>query len=453
MMVTKSLLSIYLIILSIFSLLYSLPTEEHLLESCSKRLSNPKEVKPETILSKDALKEFQTGTGDEIIKNEKIETLKRDFSGSFKGETVYHNERSTPWEVYYGVSRKVLRSSTSPMIKNLAEAVQQLGLRLRNDKDPSGLKTNEIKKTIKLARDSLQDEALHESERLWSLGLLSFLNSRISISTPEVWKPKHLSRPQEDFQLFLLKEQDLKSIVQEMWSKSPPRDMPTESVSEALQRDSLVQLIKKDFRMNSKPVSKGFDEIFFAFMNLKSPISPDRLLILEDWILSYLQLIIKKNVSNEVLQKAKRVVQILFHLDEHHLIPHSDFKALIRFNKIRPIFLEGDIEIQISDKKLPSSFKTLLSKFKNLKELNGSQLPEILKLLTHKSISEISDLQLRRFIRVLETVFESNADLFRDVNLQIHDDVNIISKRPEMVQDLPQTNKLKHLPGMNQENF
>ncbi|EGG03441.1 uncharacterized protein MELLADRAFT_65579 [Melampsora larici-populina 98AG31] len=422
MMMWNSQLSFYPVILSILPSLYSLPTEELLLGSYH---AFGQGGEPGSSLSK--------GAGIKIHTNQevKIEIPKREITESFKGVFPKHNHRvkvATPWQIYYEVAEKASRASVFPQVKRLAESVLKLGSDLNNIPDGSQIHTAITRDIIDLARSVIRNEVTNEAERIWALGIFSYLNPHIHVSTPVTWKDEHLSRPREDLQLFLLKDHNLKKVVHKIWSSSPSKAKPSELISETMQRESSISFIQKELDSTSHAPSKDFSEIYLSFINLRSPICWDRLSTFKKMILSFLSKPIISSEREEVFDEEKNVIRLLLYLEEHHYIGFRDFNALIKNKDICPRILHSDIEIQLSDNRLASEFKLLLKKFQNSKDLEVSHITQILR------VKSISSQQLKRFIRVLDALFESNEHLFKSMALQLNDHPKMI---PDLVKILP----------------
>ncbi|KAH9824963.1 hypothetical protein DFH28DRAFT_1077431 [Melampsora americana] len=446
MMSLKFSLPFHLAILLILPFISSLPNEEVLL-GAYKTFDQIKSGELETSLSKGLLKDSQKSTEIKILKNQKvtIEIPKTENPESLKGSFSKHNHRTkvvTPWKVYYDVAKKAFEASVFPLVKQLADNVLKLGSDANNIENGSLIDKQSIRDTIDLARSVLQNEALSEAERLWALAIVSHLNARISVSTPSVWMNEHLSNPREDLTLFLLKDYNLKTIIQKSWSSFPSKFKPSEWISETMQRESLINSIQKDLDTSSHQPSKEFSEIYLSFINLRSPVCLDRLSTFKKMVISYLHTPMIDTEAKKVFDEEKNVIKLLLYLEEHLYIGFRDFNALIQNKDICPRILGSDIEMQLSDNRLPSEFKLLLEKFQHSKELDGELIPEILRVLHFKPIPSQ---QLRRFLRVLDTLFASNELLFKTMDLHLNNDPKTIQS---LLKILP-----KFLPSHKIENY
>lgn len=115
----------------------------------------------------------------------------------------------TSWEVCYDISKKVSESSQYPELNRLAAAVLKLGPRLDIDQDVTSDKIQHLRHTIDLFYLALEEDSMKPPERLWSVGVLSYLRPRSlgyrNFAIPSFWTVKDMHRPRADFLIFLFK--------------------------------------------------------------------------------------------------------------------------------------------------------------------------------------------------------------------------------------------------------
>ncbi|KAH9811234.1 hypothetical protein DFH28DRAFT_1181863 [Melampsora americana] len=412
-MAHSSCLFFYLTVLVIPSL-YSLPMDTPLLASSWKGLdeevSNP-------FLSKHSTKCFQAEKCTE--NNRGVKSILGTTKGAFKKKLVRQTPTPktipTDWEVCFGVSKKALESESTEL-RSMAEAVIHLGLQFDLHEYNPQNKMEHILYTINLFYSALENDSLNTAERIWSVGVVSFLRTQIPDDTtpviPSVWKAEDLARPRSHFLRYFLQDKDLGKAIQEMWSDSAQE--PSEHIiQEVIQRESIVNHIQRQISMGHVRGSIEFQTIYLDFINLKSPIDSQKALSLIRLISNHLD---RQQIQDRTgFDEEKHTVRFLLHLEEHNYESNLEFKKLIEQRKLRKKILAKDTSIQLEEKLHPNAID-LLKQLKNPTIVDAKKIREALKVLVDEQIS-IS--QAGRLLRVVNLLSKSNSEIYIWLNHQL----------------------------------
>ncbi|EGG00464.1 uncharacterized protein MELLADRAFT_111835 [Melampsora larici-populina 98AG31] len=331
----------------------------------------------------------------------------------------------TSWEVCYDISKKVSQSSRSPNVNRLAAAVLKLGPRLVVHQDDTD-QIEHLRRTIDLFYLFLEEDFMNTAERLWSVGVLSYLRPQSlgyrNFPIPSFWTAKDIYRPRGDFLIFLFKDKDLGRVIRDSSSESPSELETSEQVvQEAVRRDEIVHLIQT--QMAHRNPSRDFQNIYLAFTNLKTPIDSEKASLLMKSIGNSLTR--PKSLKENGFDEEANIIRLLLHLEEYHYQSYAQFTELINKPEIRKKILVNDINFQLSDEKHPENVIRLLQEFKETKTVNEQHLPEILEILKQE---QMSIPQLGRFFRVLSLVFVGNHQMYKSLQLRLGETSKMIPK-------------------------
>ncbi|KAH9809747.1 hypothetical protein DFH28DRAFT_541385 [Melampsora americana] len=443
----------YLLLLFLISILspplYSLPLETQLLDSSCKKLSEIDTGASKSFFSTDSTKSFQAGERSTALGGFKsiLETAKGALGNFFVAPTSTPENSSTSWEVCYDVSQKALKSSTFPEVKEIAKAVEKLGSQFDLHHDNPQAKIKHIMYTINLCYISLENDFLNTAERIWSVGVISFLRSQVpegmSPKIPSLWTADDLGRPRGSFLMFFLQDKDLGQVIEEMWSKSPSdlgptrygkhqlfcafvvTDLPSyiSVIQEIIQRESIVHLIKRQISMNTVRPSTDFQTIYLAFINSKTLMDPKKAASLMELIGNHLNHQKTKRIPG--FDEDENSIRLLLHLEEYHY--NLEFKELIKKQTIRDKILERDLTYQIADEKLSPYVRNLLEEFKTRKTVDDHQITKISKVL-EVEVEKMSIAQVGRFIRVLNLLSKINAEIYTWFTRRVDKSPQMVSK-------------------------
>lgn len=425
-MARNYLLLSYLILILIPSL-ESLPVGgnvlEPLLKLSYKKLDHIEDGESEIILPTDSFRSFQAerpkaNRGDRGDIQSILKTATGRFRTFFTPQTS-ESKVLASWEVCYDISAKVFESSQSPEVKRLATAVLKLGPRFSlHQYGPQDI-IEHFKSTLDFSYLALEIDSLSTAERLWSVGVLSYLRSRSpgyrNWAIPGLWTANDMTRPRGDFLLFLLQDRYVGNVIRDLWLESPSETETSEQViQEAIRRESTVHFIKNQMRLPGHHPSASFHELYLAFINLKTPIDVGKASSLMRSIKDRLSH--SKKLMRIGFDEDANIVRLLLHLEENHYQSYPQFTALINNPQSREKILQNDIRFQLSDEKLPENVIDLLKEFQNIRTVNEQQIPKILDILNQEQMS-IS--QLGRFFRVLTLSFAGNHQMYESFQLQL----------------------------------
>lgn len=424
---------LFCIVLTLLPSLKPLPFGKNVLEpllgSSYKKLVDLEDEESETLLPTNSFTDFQArrpkanrGTVKSILKT---------TSGKFR--TIFisqgHTSESkvlTSWEVCYDISKKASGPSQSPEVREMATAVLNIGphLGLRQN-DPKG---KHLKYTIDLFCLSLEIDSLSTAERLWAVGVLSYLRSQIpeyrDLAIPRFWTAKDLGKPRGDFLFFFLKDKDLGKAIWDLWSESSfEADASTEAIQEAIRRESIVYLIRSEMGVARHHPSAHFQDIYLRFINLETPIDSKKASALMKWIEDRLNH--STNLKRIGFDEEANIIRLLLHLEEYHYPSYRQFTGLTNTEERREKILQNDIAFQISDKNLPTDVISLLEEFQSAKNVNEQHIPKILDILNEE---QMSIHQLGRFFRVLTLSFAGNHQMYKSLKFQLSQNYKMVPR-------------------------
>ncbi|EGF99101.1 uncharacterized protein MELLADRAFT_113015 [Melampsora larici-populina 98AG31] len=433
---TRSYLSFYLILL-LLPLLYSCRLNLPLLHGY-KKLDPTEEEDPRTLLLADHLTDFQAGKHNSNRENAKslFQTTKVALTHLFVTKTQTPDGQSMiSWKLWYDNSHKVSESSASAGVQEMAEAVLKFGPQFDRHQHNPEREMEYIMSTIDLFSRSLEDDKLSAAERIWSVGVLSYLRARLPEEKksviPSLWTAEDLRRPREQFLLFFLGDKDLRPVARQMWSEFPTEVESSERViQEAIQRGSIVHLVKKQTDMIHNEPPPDFQELFLAFINLKTPIKSQKALSLIDLIKKQLNEPQTKNWNR--LDEESNTVRLFLHLEEYHYEIESclGLEKLIRIPNIREQILKNAISLQLATEKLHPVFRNLLIGFEKTKLVDSHRVTKVLELLKQE---QIPITQLGRLFRVINLVLHGNKKIYKSFILQLDEHSEMIPKLFEIL--------------------
>ncbi|EGG09956.1 uncharacterized protein MELLADRAFT_95210 [Melampsora larici-populina 98AG31] len=355
------------------------------------------------------------------------------------------NEVLASWEICYDIAQKAVESSQSNEVKEMANAVLRIGPEFDLHQYHSQEEMQHLKFTINLFSMYLEVDSLNPAERIWAVGALSYLRSRVpgsrALEMPGFWTANALGRFRSNSLLFFLKDKDLGKVAQEMWSEVPPKVETSELVTqEAIQREAIVHLIKRRISEVPGEQSIEFDKLFLDFINLETPIDSQKASSLMTLIINNLEHPERQRWS--LFDEEANIVRLLLHLEEYHSTSYKAFGDLTKAdNDIRKRILDHDISFQLDGEKLPPSAINLLREFQNIKSVHEDHIPKILEVLKEE---EISVPELGRFFRALNLVFQSDREMVKPFILQLDGYYRMI---PELVDKLLDYRLSRVIPG------
>ncbi|EGG03507.1 uncharacterized protein MELLADRAFT_109270 [Melampsora larici-populina 98AG31] len=425
----------FCLILMLLPLLESLPYNEPLLNLSYKKLAELDNDNPEALLLGTSFTDFQEGKqrANQGRLWSILDTTKSALKEFFNPQSkTPGNKALTSWEVCYGISAKAIGSSDSPTVKDMANAVLELGPRFHLHQYNPQVDLEHVKSTLKLHYNSLESDALSTAERIWSVGVLSYLRSRIPkdrhSAIPLVWTANDLIRPRGDFLLFFLQDEDLGKIAEEMWAESPFKSEPFEHIiQEVIQRESIVHHIKDQIGTAPDPPSKDFQTLYLAFINLETPIDSEKASSLMILIKNHLEHLNRKKRNH--FDEEANTIRILLHLEEHHYDSSVEFRRLTKSPTILAKVLQSDISFQIAGT-LPPRLSSFLRELLNTNTVNIHHITQVLEILKHE---QISTPQLGRLFRVLNLVFKRDRAMYRVFSIRLDEYTELIPKLSEML--------------------
>ncbi|EGG10854.1 uncharacterized protein MELLADRAFT_102595 [Melampsora larici-populina 98AG31] len=311
------------------------------------------------------------------------------------------------WDASYAIAQKADKPSEVSEVQAMVKTILDLGPQC------NAVDINKLISRINLHSLSLEDDSLRPAERLWFVGVLSFLRSRLPeedqkaahSAIPDRWTAADLGRPREQFLRFFLKGTHLRMAVQDMWSEVPSKLETSEYViQEAMQRESIVHLIRKQIRMANaanRP-SAEFQRLYLAFINLDTPIESNKAFDLVASIMKHLDQ--PKPTEKDGFDEESNTVRLLLHLEEYHEQSYRQLHSWFKLRNFEEKIFESDVRFQLADETLAPRFKRLLKGFENPKTINEPQIINVLETLKHE---QISDPQVGRLFRALDFVFNS----------------------------------------------
>lgn len=430
-------LSVYLILFLLPSL-YSCFLRVPLLNGY-KKLDPVEKGDPETLLLADSSADLQAAKPKSNRGNVKslVQTTKGAVTHFFAPKSrTPDGQFLMSWEVCYDISHKASESPASSAVQELAQAVLTFGPRFDLHEENAKVKLERIMSTINLFSLSLEIESLRTAERVWAVGVLSYLRSQIPEETrsaiPALWTAHDLHRPREEFLLFFLKEKKLERAVRQMWSEFPNDVEPSEHViKEKIQRESVVHLINKQIDLPSKYPSTEFQKIYLDFINLKTPISWKRVPSLMQLMRSMEnRLRISKTQDRRWLEEESSIVRMLLHLVEYHYDSFVVFKQIFKTPNVREIILTNAVRFQLEDDKLDPVVRNLLVDFGNKRFVSNRRVSEVLNLIEDE---QISIPQLGRLFRVIDLARKSDRNKYPDATLYFTQHSEMIPKLYAMI--------------------
>ncbi|EGF99102.1 uncharacterized protein MELLADRAFT_94918 [Melampsora larici-populina 98AG31] len=331
------------------------------------------------------------------------------------------------WEVCYEISHKAFASSPPSRTQEMAEAVLKFGPQFDRHQDDPEVEMEHIMSTIDLFSRSLEEDKLSAAERIWAVGVLSYLRSRISEENktviPSLWTADDLRRPRAGRVAIV---SPARSNLQNLDIKTKhgirgPADV------EIIQRESVVHLISNLGDLGHDDPSIHFQKVYLAFINLKTPINRKT----ASSLMGLMRLIGEQLKSSKTpTKKESNTIRMLLHLVEYHYESSSEFTKLTRIPDIRGRILENAIRFQLEDKQLDPFVRDLLLDFQNKKFVDSDRTSEILHLIKE---DRISIPQLGRLWRVITLVHRSDREMYPDHAIFFSQHSEMIPKLHEMV--------------------
>ncbi|KAH9824956.1 hypothetical protein DFH28DRAFT_877883 [Melampsora americana] len=334
------------------------------------------------------------------------------------------------WSNYYNlVEMGYLETHGNSELGLLIAHVRQVGPDIiKHHTDHEG----ETLSMIQMTRRVLERGDLEEKHRIWALGVLSCLKKRILTekegSLSKKWTIEHLiSRPFGDFELFLLEDHDLGRVVQDnLKFKFSHPGISDEIIGEALNRASIVNLIKRDMDLSEKNQHQGFQKILVSFMNLKSSIDDACAKQLMERIGKMLDSI--KHFLSMPLEEIF-TIRMALHMEEHHFNSMIQFKELINDAEICTRILRKELEFQLQDKELSSTLKGVFKSLMNNKTPKSESI--------HLALEAMNDekhytLHRARVTRVLNLMAKHDDHVFDLVNKELDCSNSMISNLAQM---------------------
>ncbi|KAH9821555.1 hypothetical protein DFH28DRAFT_949820 [Melampsora americana] len=321
-----------------------------------------------------------------------------------KVEQLLASDSSTPksagpsnWKVYYEIAPKVL---------------------YQNHKIPeiSALELDEhVMSCIKLAHIVLDDDSLGMRERIWVVGVLSCLESKIPMktmqSTSEASDNTHQTFFRGRFELLLLQGWTLGDTLKAIWPESlKVTHYPAYAVLEALQRSALVDSIIKQIPESAK-TSEEFEAILHLLVHLKMPIMKSNALELTKRIADQLKNMSNSPTSAGFFDERKAMIQFLLHLQENHLPSKIHFLEFAKDQDMASKTLKVDIGLE--DTLSQDSKKVLHELLKNINKIDTQELIPALKKLT---LENYTILQWRKILRVLDLANRQNPVFYQSLD-------------------------------------
>ncbi|EGF99231.1 uncharacterized protein MELLADRAFT_94823 [Melampsora larici-populina 98AG31] len=374
---------------------------------------------PETLFLKDPSTNLQLGKKKTNVGNGKsfFKVAKGTYKKVFTGKTTLENKVLARWEICYDIAQKADQSSRSPEVRKMAKAVLAYGPLF--DLPPQITQfhgeTKHIESTINLFYMSLQSDSLNSAERIWSVGVLSYLKSQIpetrDFTIPRSWTANDLGRPRGHFLEYFLQGEDLGRVAQRMWLHSPPTlDPSIPVIHEAIRRESVVHIINEQIAKTSTE----FRTLFLAFINLKDPTDSEKTSSLMKLLVEHLQ--DPETLTLRQRNEEHNTIRMILHLEEYNHESYLQFKQLTETKEIREVILEADMSFQLAENKLSPKSISLLEIIKNTKTINERQILEVLDILNQE---ELSIPQVGRFFRALHLLFKSNREMYGPFELRL----------------------------------
>ncbi|KAH9811977.1 hypothetical protein DFH28DRAFT_1084530 [Melampsora americana] len=331
------------------------------------------------------------------------------------------------WNIYYRINPKVLYLNVHiSEIEALTHAVAQLGDEFTSKRYTIEGIEQHIVPRIDLADRVLKLDSLELRERIWAVGVLSCLKSKIPNQKIELnakdFEDTHLYPCRGNFELFLLKDQPLGVILDKMWAEIPAdlcednrvisvlsdEYISTTAVWEALQRASLADSVLHQMDNSATTPSTKFQAIQKSFLGLKTPIDVSRAWRLRSDIASQLGNIHSSSCTGS-LSEQKAMIQFLLHMQESHPFSKIRVLELIKEHKISEMILKVDIDLQLQDKALDASSKRVYKLLKNIKNVDFEKLNLALKGMVAK---QLPTRQWGKLLRILEVSNMQNPHIY-----------------------------------------
>ncbi|KAH9821568.1 hypothetical protein DFH28DRAFT_1019395 [Melampsora americana] len=354
----------------------------------------------------------QTKTNNEIRKilGEQLEHLLRSDSSIPKSAS----ERS--WKVYYKISPKVLfLHHQIPEINELVQEVSKLGLEFTSKRYTLKELEELIVPSINLAHHALNLDSLGMNERLWVVGVLSCLTSKIPKQKIQMISKlsdhTYQASLRGNLELLLLKDLPLEKALEKMWPDSlGARNHPPYMVREALLRASLVDSILHQIPSSTNP-SAELQVILQWFLHLKVPINDSNASKMTEFILIQLKKMNTSPRNPDEFDEGKLMMQVLLHLQGNHLPSKVKFLNIIKDSDIGKSLLEVDMDLQLQDVK--PSMKRLYQLLKDIKKIRIEELTSAL----NQAVYGIHIMpSLGSLLRALDMANRQNPIIYQTMN-------------------------------------
>ncbi|KAH9821560.1 hypothetical protein DFH28DRAFT_949847 [Melampsora americana] len=303
--------------------------------------------------------------------------------------TIPNSAGEQSWEVYYRVALKISSAHGQiSEIKQLAQAVMRLGDKFASleylDVDTLQL----IVSSMDIAHRALQLHSLGVRERIWAVGVISCLKWSIPTQRPIIMSKHYIhSYPfvgfRGNFELFLLRDQPLRAIVEKMWEGHPTdEDLSVDAVIwEALQRSSLADSVMHQFPGDQKDLFEEFRGILSSFLHLKSPIGfRNGSRFINDIARRLGDFDGIDPLHQSGFDEAKALIQFLFYMHENCIHSRDTFLQLTKNRQLPKSVLDYDIIIPCGYGRQPKK-ESVRKIHSDLMENRGRDIEELIPVL------------------------------------------------------------------------